>query len=149
MTQAPWSFVAMEYYALILNRTFLITIDDACLCGIKCRGATATPSVVGNPLHQFVISRFVVRGDLDDPRAYVDEKVLRRNSNAHFIIPLIEISSVEYDATKKWGMGPYPHDGRILIRTASRSRELIVLGRQSGADLCSLLQNAVKQATNR
>jgi hypothetical protein len=34
----------MEYYALILNRTFVITIDGEYLRGVKCRGLTSTDS---------------------------------------------------------------------------------------------------------
>lgn len=62
---------------------------------------------------------------------------------------LSEITDVYYDPSKKWGMGPYPRDGKVHITARRSKRELVVLGDQSGkkiadsvrhqADLCTRL----------
>jgi hypothetical protein len=61
---------------------------------------------------------------------------------------LSDISTVEYNPKKKWGMGYYPHSGRVYINKAGRTREFIVLGKQSGSDVYARLKTAVGQANN-
>ena len=42
-----WSFVALEYYALVLNRTFKVFVTDQLLCGAIARGWLAAPILPG------------------------------------------------------------------------------------------------------
>ncbi|MGD9583113.1 MAG: hypothetical protein AB7V26_05495 [Lysobacterales bacterium] len=84
-----------------------------------------------------------VDGDLNDPGSYVNEHRLKRSSGANFSVRLEEICTVEYKPRKKWGMGYYPHDGRVLIGTAERTRELIILGNQSGQEISARLTAVV------
>lgn len=132
----------MEYYALILNRTFVITIDGECLRGVKCRGLTSIDSG-GDALARALTSKLAVHGDLDDPRSYIDEHLLCSSSAANFTVLLSDISTVEYNPKKKWGMGYYPHSSRVYISTADRTREFIILGKQSGSDVYTRLKTAV------
>ena len=135
----------MEYYALILNRTFVVTVDDECLRGAKCRGLTSVASG-GDPLTKALTSTLAVGGDLSDPGSYVDDRLLRSTNRANFTILLRDISKVEYNPNKKWGMGYYPHNGRVYVGTLDRTREFIVLGKQSGRDICTRLEAAVRRA---
>lgn len=144
MTETPWFFVAMEYYALILNRTYLLTIDDACLKGKICRGITSTES--GTGATRIATSNLAVQGDLNDLKSYVDDHFLEKPNRANFSISLNDIDSIEYTPKKKWGMGHYPHDGRVFVRTPSGKREFIILGSQSGQEIATHLSNAVESA---
>ena len=42
----PAWFSAMEYYALILNRTYTVFVTDRMLCGAKVRGLVSNPYYV-------------------------------------------------------------------------------------------------------
>ncbi len=139
-----WSFVAMEYYALILNRTYLITIKDGALCGVVCRGLI---SVEGgeDPLTRIVTRKLAVHGNLDDPKSYVDAERIKQPSSANFSIPLSGISTVTHDPRKKWGMGHYPHDGRVFVEAAGKKREFIILGNQSGKEIAERLRMYVQR----
>ena len=137
----------MEYYAVVLNRTFAITINDESLDGVICRGLTSVASG-GDPLTQALTAKLAVSGDLNDPSAYIDDRLLKERSSANFSIQLKDICSVEHNPRKKWGMGYYPHDGRLLIGTANRRREFIILGQQSGKDICARLSAAVGRDNN-
>lgn len=138
MENADWSFVAMEYYALILNRTYLISIKDGALCGVICRGLTSVEGAP-DPLTMIVTAKLAVHGNLNDPKSYVDAKRMKRPSGANFSIPLSQISMVKYDPRKKWGMGYYPHDGRVFVEAAGGKREFIILGNQSGKEIAEHL----------
>lgn len=144
MKEESWSFVAMEYYAAILNRTFVITIDEEWLRGVKCRGLTSVSS--GDALTGVMTNMLAVSGDLNDPDSYVDQRLLRKTGRANFAIRLSDICAVEYNPKKKWGMGYYPHDGRVYVTAGKRRREFIVLGAQSGRNICTRLSASVAQA---
>ena len=135
-------FVAMEYYWLILNRTFLILITDNELIGIKVHGP------IGAESHDPIVSLLplTIDGDLDNPYSYMSMKYIERikdtdlKSNdflqinsANFRINKSDIIETTYDKRKKWGMGHYPHDGKVYVRTRDdNKREFIILGAQSG-----------------
>ncbi len=141
MPPYAWSFVAMEYYALVLNRCFVISIDGERLRGVQCRGLTGRAGG-RDVLARFLDRRFAVHGDPHDPSSYIDPRLRTRPRRADFSIPLRELESVEHDPRPKWGMGDTPHDGRILLRSGRRTREFIVLGRQSGHEICTRLRTA-------
>ncbi|HJY06951.1 MAG TPA: hypothetical protein VJ323_11600 [Bryobacteraceae bacterium] len=61
---------------------------------------------------------------------------------------LSEITSVAYNPRKKWGMGYYPHDGRVIVQTLKRQREFIILGNQSGQQIAQRLREYVARANS-
>jgi hypothetical protein len=146
-------FVAMEYYGIILNRTFLVLIAGDHLIGIKVHGLIGVESYSLDglllPLH--------VDGNLLNAYSYMNPKYLKRIQNvdllsesflkinsANFIIKRSDVSSVRYDPSKKWGMGYYPHDGKVYITNKKgEKREFIILGSQSGFEI----QKALKKTT--
>jgi hypothetical protein len=137
----------MEYYALMFNRTYMLTVTHDQLVGQVCRGMTAVEGG-GDALTRAITQRLAVRGDLTDPASYVSSEVLAREHRANFSVALTAICSVVHNPRRKWGMGPYPHDGRVMVRTAHGSRELIVLGAQSGRKIAEDLKAAVERANN-
>ena len=140
---APLRFVAMEYYWLILNRTFLVAADGEALTGKLVRGLTAVEvKHGGDPITRRVMRAMAVRGDLANPESYVDSKRQARPSRVDFRIPFAAIESVEHDPRRKWGMGPYPHDGRVFLCADGRMREFIVLGAQSGAAITEAIRRS-------
>lgn len=147
MLPYAWSFVAMEYYALVLNRCFVISIDGERLRGVQCRGLTGATSG-RDALARFLDRRFAVHGDLHDPSSYIDTRLRTRPRRADFSFPLREILAVEHDPRPKWGMGGYPHDGRLHLHMDRGTREFIVLGRQSGREICAHLRSAAGLANS-
>ena len=138
-------FVGMEYYNLILNRTFLLIKIEGYLVGILGNGVI---SVEGgkNILTREVTALMAVKGDLENPDSYLKNNYLEKvydlnllngsiikSNKTNFILKLSEIKTAKYNPKKKFGMGPYPHDGRVTIETKdNKKREFIILGNQSG-----------------
>ncbi|MGZ3752002.1 MAG: hypothetical protein ACXVB0_10485 [Mucilaginibacter sp.] len=138
-------FIAMEYHTLILNRTYLVIITKDFLLGLKVNGMV---SVEGgdSPLTIAVTKQLSIPGDLNNPFSYVKNEYLEplrnedinldfilQNDKANFKIYKRDIIDVTYDHRKKGGMGYYPHDGKVYIKTAdNKKREFIILGNQSG-----------------
>jgi hypothetical protein len=145
-------FIAMEYYALILNRTFLVILTKDALIGLQGNGAV---SVEGGRdiLTKNITKALSVRGDLKNPYSYLKEKYIREVENedllgetilaknkTNFSILKKNIKSARYDPKKKWGMGSYPHDGKVYITTTDeKKREFIILGDQSGQKIANLI----------
>jgi hypothetical protein len=145
-------FVAMEYYGLFLNRTFLILLTEQYMVGVVANGLV---SVTGNadPLTTIITNRLAIHGDLHNPLSYLNEKYLRRvgdldllsdgflrTNRAHFRINIDDISEVTYNPRKKWGMGYYPHDGKVYVTMGGKKREFIILGDQSGRVIAGWIQ---------
>ena len=115
-------FVAMEYYRLILNRTFVTFIAPEGLYGWKARG------VVTNADRNFYEPYEEM---LEDKEFLRDRKAIEKLSQLRggFFLERSTIASVEADSRQKWGMGGIPHSGRIHVRFLSgQSREFILLG---------------------
>lgn len=140
-------FVTMEYYALILNRTLLVLLTETYLVGVVANGLVGVRSGA-DPLTAIITAKLSIHGDLDNPLSYLNEKYLNRAKDldlyginllrmnrANFRIRFDDISGVTYDPRKKWGMGYYPHDGRVYVSTQGKRREFIILGNQSGRDI--------------
>jgi len=149
-------FVAMQYYGLIFNRTYLVLIANNNLIGIVANGLVSVQS--NDPLASIITSQISVDDDLNNPLSYLKDKYLKRaehlnllNDNlksvnsANFKINIKDIVSAEFDPSKKWGMGPYPHDGKIYITTNDKKHEFIILGSQSGKKILELIQNEQKR----
>jgi hypothetical protein len=145
-------FVAMEYYYLILNRTFLVIKTKGFLIGIQGNGLV---SVEGGKdiLTRQITSNLAIKGDLTNPYSYLKNKYLEKIADlnlidgsiisankTNFLIKLSDIKSAVYNPSKKFGMGPYPHDGRVTIETFdNKKREFIILGNQSGENIANLI----------
>lgn len=145
-------FVAMEYYWLIANRTYLIIAMDDVLVGIKVNGLISVESN-GNMLEKSLVNSMAIKDDLSNPYSYIKSKyfdiaqdcdlldgsILRLNK-ANFIIKRSDLRDAVYDPTRKWGMGYYPHDGKVYVTKANGSkREFIILGSQSGRDIAQMI----------
>ncbi|WDF47180.1 hypothetical protein PQ459_01565 [Chryseobacterium sp. KACC 21268] len=145
-------FIAMEYYFLILNRTFLILKLDDFLVGIQANGMVSVEGG-GDIITHFVTSKMAIDNDLENPFSYLKNKYLDKIANldlldgsiinankTNFILKISDIKSATYNPSKKFGMGHYPHDGRVTIRTIqNKKREFIILGNQSGQHIANLL----------
>lgn len=141
-------FVAMEYYNLIMNRTFLILISDEYLIGLKVNGLISVEGG-GDPLTRSISKNMAIQDDLQNPYSYMKSSYLRKVENLNiygedilkterpnFKINRNEIKSVTYDERKKWGMGYYPHDGKVYVKTKNgKKKEFIILGSQSGKEI--------------
>ena len=135
-------FTAMEYWALILNRTFLIFTYNEMLCGAKVRGTTSSFSVLFGDSYwsnflSYLSRRFLKKhiGIAPDSSAFLAA------NRTNFQIPRNEITKITFDPTPKWGMGGVPHTGKLYIETATRKREFIILGSQDGKDIESRLSH--------
>jgi hypothetical protein len=59
----------------------------------------------------------------------------------NFAISKSAITRVHFNPRQKWGTGPVPHSGRLMIDIRdARRRELILLGQQNGLDLLDRLR---------
>jgi len=132
----PTRFLAMEYYLLMWNRSFEVTITSSLVCGAFVRGAIAAtfPSVVAarvsNDATRLVNAKRLARSRAEEPGSPGYLALHRFN----FAIPQSMIASIRFDPKPKWGMGPVPHSGRLHLDLRDRkSRELILLGSQDGA----------------
>lgn len=145
-------FVAMQYYGLILNRTFLVLLTKDLIIGIKANGLISVEAE-GNALAAELLKNMVVSGNLENPYSYIrpqyiekvkdcdlfDKSILKQNK-ANFILPRTEVKNAYYDARKKWGMGYYPHDGKVYLETMDgKKREFIILGNQSGQKIANMI----------
>jgi len=142
----------MEYYYLILNRTYLVIKERGYLIGIQGNGIVSAQGG-GDLLTEIVTSSLSINGDLANPYSYLKNKYLQKiadlnlldgsivaANSTNFLIRTIDIKSVVYNRKKKWGMGDYPHDGRVTVETYdNRKREFIILGAQSGKDIAGFI----------
>jgi hypothetical protein len=140
-------FAAMEYYALILNRTYKMFVTDRMLCGAKVRGLVANPRVVPPQMFDQAFWIRTPAAQIYDSMDVTSEKLLRANS-ANFQIRWDEIVRTEYLPDKKWGMGNVPYSGRLVFQTRTgRPRELILLGKQNGSALKQEFDRLVKDGS--
>lgn len=138
----PW-FAAMEYYAIILNKTYKVFVSDAMLCGAKVRGLVSNPASLSPQMANQAFWVQTRSAQIYEHIAVTSEDFVKVNS-ANFQIRWREIASIEYRAGRKWGMGNVPHSGRLVIRLRSgKSRELILLGEQNGEALKARLDQLV------
>jgi hypothetical protein len=130
----------MEYYLVMWNRSFEVTVTSSLLCGAFVRGVIAanSPSVaaarVANDATKLVSPKRLAQARAQEPGSQVYLALHRFN----FAIPQAMLAAVRFDPRPKWGMGPVPHSGRLhLDLRGGKSRELILLGQQDGVALLS------------
>jgi hypothetical protein len=148
MDKPTW-FAAMEYYALILNRTYKVFLTDQMLVGVAVRGVVISPPVVPSPtLNQ----EFWVRTQTAKRYERIDltsAKLLQMHS-ANFQVHWNDIAQTEYRADPKWGMGNVPHSGRLVLQLRDgRKRELILLGSQNGNTLKEKFDHLMQTSTGK
>jgi len=131
----------------------LVLITGESIIGLVVHGIIASNDR-GDPLTRLITSKLSPSGDLSNPMAYVDEKYRRKYSNvdlksgdlkqissANFRSALSEVTDVYHDPSKKWGMGPYPYDGKVYIEFGKSKREFIILGDQSGERIVNAVRD--------
>jgi len=119
---AMWGFVAMEYYWLVMNRTYVIFIAPEGLYGWLAHG----PVAASNQTYFEPYQRM-----LQDERFMRNHTAIQKLSGlpGGFFFDRSEIASIADDDRKRWGMGGLPHTGNIRVNLNSgMSREFIVLG---------------------
>jgi len=120
-------FAAMEYYGLILNRSFVVYVSPEGLYGLKFCGW------VSSDAGSYFESALDV---LDDPYFMPGTDAFRNAMNdarGSFFIPHENIMEVEFDGSPKWGMGRIAHAGKLRLRLRNgKRRELILLGNAYG-----------------
>ncbi len=143
---SQWCFVAMEYHAVILNRTFIVTVTASQVCGARVRGLLPSHPVPDPEWRDpgfYPVERLVERYDGVD----MDSEAYVRLDRANSQIPLTEVERVRFDPRPKWGMGWVPHSGRLYLELRSgMTRELMLLGAQDGAMICERLTQAIQRA---
>jgi hypothetical protein len=119
-------FVAMEYFALILNRSFLVFVTNNGLRGWKFSGpVSAGATEFYKPIEEL----------LDDPEMVPGSPAFNdlMEGLGTFLIPYGAIKSVDFVAKTKWGMGPIRHAGILTLGLAeNQKREFILLGAADG-----------------
>jgi hypothetical protein len=70
----------------------------------------------------------------------IDGNEILNVSGSNFKILQSDVLEVQQTNKKKWGMGSYPHDGRVFVKTKHQGqREFIILGNQSSKDITDWL----------
>ncbi|HEY2349402.1 MAG TPA: hypothetical protein VGH64_10310 [Puia sp.] len=155
LTKAPPArppfFIAMEYKGM-LNCIYKIYITDSLVLGAKVNGyITVQPN--------FGLGTSIPFKVMHDPEAYVNKKKDEKYENLlndpdaflktdkqNFIIRISDIKQVYHDPTPKWGMGYYPHTGKIMVeaskttQNAKAEREFILVGDQNPSKVLALFQ---------
>lgn len=144
-------FVAMEYYGLVFNHTYLIKIDQKSLIALKICGNISLESEFDYIYNKFtkVVKR---KSDLNSLSNYIDEKYIKLYdlsylasdtnlscSKANFKIEFSKIKTIDFKKTKKYGMGYIPHTGRIIVES-DKINEFILLGNQDGNEILNLIR---------
>ena len=145
IAEGTWTFVALQYYFGIMNRTYLVFVNKSLLCGAKVKGMISAPRA---PDARWKDPHFYVSPEMASKYATMDlasAEFLSR-CRANFRIARSEIRDVEFSQKPKWGMATVPYSGRIFLRMkGGESIELILLGNQDGPRICAHLQATLKE----
>jgi hypothetical protein len=139
------TFIAMQYYAVILNRTVKVYVLKDMLSVGNVRGFIADPIIATEKWY--------------NPKSYVDPKLEYQYKNvdpsselflcidaSNYQIKLSTISKIEFDPTDKWGMGAVPHTGKIYVQTFDGKKyEFILLGIQDGVYVKTMIEEAIQK----
>ena len=127
--QAISGFVGMEYYALFLNRTYVVFATPDGLYGWKAEApVSAARRQFFEPYQRM----------LEDPELMCDRGAVEdlAKLKGGFSIADSDIAYVEATHDSKWGMGGIPHSGRLRIGlTNGEWREFILLGSVSPEEI--------------
>lgn len=140
-----WSFVAMKYYAMVLNRTYRVYITDKDLCGVRVGNTISTPpypdQLTPEEWEKWQESDFYTDKNLEkkyDESDFHSGNFLAKDK-ANFLVHRDDIERIDYHP-KKWGMGRVPYSGRLVFITKKGNIELILLGKQDATEIRQRLQ---------
>jgi hypothetical protein len=141
-------FTAMEYVGGIGNRILKVWITDSLIFAAKVKGLTSETTF--SPIDNTEL--VVPNHKRDDPNSYVNKerilsyrdivfstitpKTFLEIDSKNFVIRKIDIIKAYHNPKKKWGMGGYPHNGRIIVVSSpsefnsKKKREFILIGAQ-------------------
>jgi hypothetical protein len=125
-----FNFVAMQYYAVILNRTYKVFVTDNYVYGIVVGGlVSAQMGKVGaeyqNP--EFYVDK---KRESQQLQVNLESNDFPQKGSVNFKIAKKDILRVDFKP-KKFGMANIPYSGRIiLVQKHGSKTELILLGRQ-------------------
>jgi hypothetical protein len=131
------SFLAMEYYAGILNRSYALVVTRNMVCGAKVFGAVSSPMTAGGAYKWEDARNFISRKTVDkyqsiDPESPAFLSIDKNN----FQIQYSNIQGIGFTSRRKMSMGGVPHSGSLFVQlTNGRKREFILLGSQDGAEI--------------
>ena len=144
-------FLTMEYYFLILNRTYEITINQNGIHGaiVNQIMSAVNPNILatrssGNA-YDLISSVNVekTRGSIAGSKEFLEL------SGSNFSYTKNSILSILYDSKNKWGMGPVPHSGKLYITSTQNTvREFIILGRPNIEELLNKIESIGFHATD-
>jgi hypothetical protein len=136
-------FMAMEYFALILNRSFLVFITDEGLRGWKFVGPVSTKS----PQFYKPIEELLDDPEMSPGSAAFNELMCGPNT---FVIAYGEIRSVDFSARTKWGMGGILHSGILSLGLSKgKNREFILLGAAYGEGIRNSISMKISGRVSR
>ena len=132
-------FLAMEYYNLILNRTFSIFVTKQMICGAKVIGVAAAPT------RSYSNYALMWR----DPRNFISQDTIHQYegigpespeflsvNKANFQIKCSDVTEIKFVEKKNASMGAIPHTGSLYIKTTDgKKRDFIILADQDGEDI--------------
>lgn len=149
------NFVVYQRYFLFFKRIYLVLITKNYLVGLICNKRLR----LENSEDLFINAKLrfpalaINRGEASNLYSFLSAKFIRKVENkylfdqsifavqkANFRIDRNDITSVVHHATKV-SLGNYPNDGTIILEAARHdTKELIVLGNQSGKDIVKWIQ---------
>ena len=135
MTNSHPSFIAMEYYLGILNRTYRVFYTPDIVAGAYVRGIMAAPVII--PPKWFEPETWI-NHRLDKKYQSIDPEstAFLRKTPYNFQYHKADITNSWYDPSKKWGMGSVSHSGKLYLTiNSNKTREFILLGLQQGKDI--------------
>ena len=141
-----WGFVALEYYALVMNRVVAALVTTKHLVLVTAGGPVVASRTLssGYPTATMYVShRVVARYEAIDADA--DELIQKRRSNRR--LDLSSITNVTFLGQTKWGMGTVPYSGLLLVTAGLKLYELILLGNQDGTNIQKKLMAAIRSGT--
>ena len=147
---APPHFIAMEYKGMS-NCIYKVYVTDSLIYAAKVNGEITVKANYG-------IGNSIPPEKMHDPESYVSKKMDKyddllsdhaaflKADRENFIIRKSDIKRVYHNPKKKFGMGYYPHEGRIEIETIKTpenrksDRELILIGDQNPDEILRLFK---------
>lgn len=147
----PPHFIAMEYKGFS-NCIYKVYITDSLIMCAKVNGyITVEPN--------FGIGTTIPKTSMHNPEAYVDSTMAAKYpdlpsdipgflkaNNQNFIIRKKDIADITFNPQKKWGMGYYPHNGRVIVKVKEKvynnktEREFILIGDQNPEEVLTMLK---------
>lgn len=135
------SFIAMEYYLGILNRTYRIYITPTVIAGGVVQNITASPGTLIERWFEPTAYVYPFQFNQYDRFSPLSDEFIKVSPQHNFRYPRTQILECRYDPTTKWGMGNVAHSGKLYLKLANgKKREFILLGLQQGFELLELMQ---------